>query len=164
MGLEYESDLYIDPTGLDVEWLGQPMLMMKYSGKLASAEREVARLKEKISVERARLDKDIRTEPEKYGLADVKMTEAVVMNGIITNKEFQKLTDQLIEAQYEVNMLKGAVDAVKQRKDGLQDLVRLHGQQYFAGPTMPRDISFEVKQKMQREKSNQAIKITRRRV
>lgn len=160
---EYEKDLYIDESALDVEWLGQPMLMVKYSRELASAEREVARLKEKISVEQARLDKDVRTSPEKYGLYDIKITEAVVNNAIITNKDFQKLKAELIDANYEVGMLKGAVDAVKQRKDALQDLVRLHGQQYFAGPTMPRDLTFEVKQKMQREKSNQAITITRRR-
>lgn len=160
---EYEKDLFIDESALDVEWLGQPMLMVKYSRELASAEREVARLKEKISVEQAKLDKEIRTNPEKYGLYDIKITEAVVTNAIVTNKEFRKLKDELIDANYEVGMLKGAVDAVKQRKDALQDLVKLHGQQYFAGPTMPRNLSFEVEQKMKKEKSNQAITITRRR-
>lgn len=163
MASEYERDLYIDESALDVEWIGQPQLMLKYSREYAKAEREVARMKEKISVKRAKLDKEIRIEPEKFGLSDVKITEAVVNNAIITDKEFQKLTEDLIEANYEVNMLKGAVDAVKQRKDALQDLVKLHGQQYFAGPKMPRDLSFEVKQKMQKEKSNQTIKITRRR-
>jgi hypothetical protein len=167
--LEYERDLCIDESALDVEWINQPTLMFKYSRELAKAEKEVSRLKEKISVERARLDKDIRSNPVKYKVGDIKITEAVVSNAIVTNKDFQELTKDLIEAQYEVNMVKGAVDAVKQRKDALQDLVRLHGQQYFAGPTVPRDLSAEVKQhlkdnhkKAEKEVSNSSIKIRRK--
>lgn len=159
--MDYEKDMYIDESALDVEWLGQPTLMMRYSRALAKAEKEVSRLKEKIKVTAAVLDKDIRSNPGQYKI-DVKLTEAVVNNAIIIQDEYQELQEELIDAQYEVNMLKGAVESIKERKDALQDLVRLHGQQYFAGPSVPRDISFEAKQRFEKQTSNKTIKITRK--
>ncbi|KKL95351.1 hypothetical protein LCGC14_1855490, partial [marine sediment metagenome] len=34
---KYESDLFIDDKALDIEWLGQPKLMLKYTGIQAKA-------------------------------------------------------------------------------------------------------------------------------
>lgn len=161
MEVDYQKDLHIDESALDVEWLNQPMLMMKYSKELASAERDVARIKEKQSIIRAELDRDIRLNPERFKI-DSKVTEAVVSNTILLEKSHKEISEELIEAWYEVRMVKGAVEAVQQRKDALQDLVRLHGQRYFAGPNIPRDISFEVKQQHEKQISNSAVKIKRR--
>lgn len=161
MELDYERDLHIDESALDVEWLNQPMLIMKYSRELAAAEREVSRIKEKQSVIKAELDRDIRLSPEKFKI-DSKLTEAVVMNTILLTEKHKKVTEELIEAQYESRMLKGAVEACQQRKDALQDLVKLHGQRYFAGPNMPRDITYEVKQQQEKQVSNSTVKIKRR--
>jgi hypothetical protein len=161
MEFDYERDLHIDESALDVEWLNQPMLLMKYSRELASAEREVSRIKEKQAVLKAELDKDIRLHPEKFGI-DSKLTEAVVTGAILLNDKHKKVAEELIEAQYEARMLKGAVEACQQRKDALQDLVKLHGQRYFAGPNMPRDLSHEVKLQQEKQVSNSTVKIKRR--
>lgn len=161
MELQYEKDLFIDEGSLDVECLDQPSLMMRYSRAYAKAEKEVSRLKEKMKVTQATLDKDIRTNPGDYKIS-VKLTEEVVKNAVLSSEEYQEEMEGLIEAQYEALMLKGAVDAVKQRKDMLQELVKLHGQQYFAGPSIPRDLSFEAKQRHAKQESNNSIKITRR--
>lgn len=164
MELDYERDLHIDESALDIEWLGQPSLMMKYSKELASAERDVSRLKEKKEVVMAELDKDIRTNPEDFQLEKVKITEAVVKAAILMAKEYKEVSTELIEAQYEARMLKGAVESVEVRKFALQDLVKLHGQRYFAGPNIPRDITFEVKQQYARTQANSTVKIRRRKV
>lgn len=161
MELDFEKDVFIDESALDVECLGQASLMMRYSREHAKAEREVSRLKEKMRVVQATLDKDIRTNPSQFKI-DVKITEAVVMNAILVDGEYQDLTNELIEAQYEEKMIKGALESIKQRKDMLQELVRLHGQHYFAGPSIPRDLSHEAKQRHQTEVSNHSIKITRK--
>ena len=160
MELDYERDLYIDESALDVEWLGQASLMFRYSKELAKAEREIARLKEKQAVVKAELDRDIRLVPEDFDIK-VKVTEAVVSNTILFQEEYKTITNELIEAQYEVSMIKGAVNAIHQRKDALQDLVRLHGQRYFAGPSVPRDLSHEVRQQHEKAVSNKAVKIRR---
>jgi hypothetical protein len=159
--LDYERDLFIDESALDVEWLNQPLLMMRYSKQLAKAEKEVSRLKEKQRVVFATTDKDVRTNPGDYKIS-VKLTEEVVKNAVLSSDEYQDISAELIEAQYEYNMLKAAVESIKQRKDALQDLVRLHGQQYFAGPSIPRDLSHEAKQRHDKEVSNNSIKITRK--
>lgn len=163
MELDYQRDLRIDESALDVECLNQPMLMMKYSKELASAEREVSRLKEKRDVIKAELDRDIRSNPLSFQVK-VKLTEDVVKNTILLCEEYQQIATELIDAQYEARMAEGAVKAVQQRKDELQDLVKLHGQRYFAGPNIPRDITYEVKQQHQREAANSVVKIRRRTV
>jgi len=48
-----------------------------------------------------------------------------------------------------------------QRKDALENLVRLHGQQYFAGPKMPRDVQWERQQKIERSNDIVERKLTR---
>lgn len=161
MDLDYERDTHIDESALDVECLEQASLMMRYTRELAKAEKEVARLNEKLKVTAATLDKDIRQNPNDYKI-DVKITEAVVMNAIISNEEYGEVKAELIEAQYEAKMLEGAVTAIKQRKDMLQELVRLHGQNYFAGPSIPRDLSAEAQQRHTKETANSTIKIGRR--
>lgn len=161
---DYDKDMHIDQSALDVEWLDQPKLMIKYSRALAKANREVSRLKEKMKVERAKLNKDIRSSPAKYGLEDIKITEASINGALDTHKIMIAFEYEKIDAEYEAEMVKGAVDAVKQRKDALQDLVKLHGQQYFAGPSIPRDLGVEsAKRKMERSASNSVIKIKPRR-
>ena len=66
---------------------------------------------------------------------------------------------EVIDARYEFNTAKGAVRAVDQRKESLENLVRLHGQHYFAGPKIPRDLSSEVEQHKIRKESNAKIRI-----
>jgi hypothetical protein len=161
MELEYEKDLFIDESSLDVEWLNQPLMMFRYTRERAKAEKEVSRLKRKLKVTAATLDKDIRTNPSDYKIT-VKLTEEVVKNAVLCDEEYQEIELELIEANYELSMIEGAVESIKQRKDALQDLVRLHGQQYFAGPSVPRDISHEVKQRHLKQTSNSVVKITRR--
>jgi len=159
--MNYEQDIYIDQDGLDIECLDQAKLMLKYTRLQASAKKEVSRMKEALAVEKAELGRRIRKDPDDFDLD--KVTEAVVENTIIIQPDYKRAVSDLLDAQYEYDMIRGAVEAVQQRKDMLQDLIRLHGQQYFAGPSIPRDLSYEVKQKRQKEQANAAIKIGRRR-
>ncbi len=159
--MNYEEDLRIDENALDIEWLGQAQLMMKYTEIQASNRREVDRLKEKLNLVKAELDRDIRKDPEKFKIT-VKITEAVVTGCILEQKKYKKAMSASIDAQYEYQMAGGAVQAVEQRKQALENLSRLLGLQYFAGPSMPRDLPKEVQQNQQKIRSNQAIEFTRK--
>ncbi len=68
----------------------------------------------------------------------------------------------VIDAQYEYQMAQGAVQAVEQRKSALENLVKLYGQGYFAGPKTPRDISSEVLKDQKNKRVNSNVKIKRR--
>lgn len=139
--MDYEKDIQIDPTALDVEWLGQAELMIKYTRHAARTRMELDQSKQALDIIRAGLDKDIRELPKQYGLE--KATDKAVEATIITLMEYQEAFQEYLDSKYEADMASGAVQAFQQRKDALQELVRLHGQSYFAGPSIPRDLEWE---------------------
>jgi hypothetical protein len=158
--MNYEDDLRIDESALDVEWLDQPSLMFKFAKSAAAAQREMDEAKEAIDVVKAELDLDIRNNPEKYDLA--KITEGAITNTILTQEKYKEALAFYNQKKFEYNVIKGATNAVDARKTALENLVKLHGQQYFAGPKIPRDLSFEWEQREKQKKSNQVIRMKRR--
>jgi len=151
--MNYENDLEIDEQGLDVEWLEQPQLMMKYVRIQSKSQREEEKAKEKLEFVDAELDIKIRKNPEKYKIE--KITEAAVKSTILMDTQHIEAYEEYLDAKFENNVAKGAVKAFDQRKDALENLVKLHGQSYFAGPKMPRDITKEkTKRDEDKERTN----------
>ena len=139
--MNYEKDIKIDPDSLDVEWLDQPSLMMKYARYQAGLQLDEDEAKENLDFVTTELDKEIRSNPEKFGVE--KITEGVIRNTILLTDKFKEVNKEYLTARFENNVGKGAVRSVDSRKTALENLVKLHGQQYFAGPRVPRDISQE---------------------
>lgn len=153
--MDYKDDITIDETALDVEWLDQPSKMVKYGQAAAQAKMEAELVKERLDVLKAQLDRDIRAGPEAFGIA--KITESAVTATITTHPDYQAATQELIAAQYELAMAQVAVRAIDARRSALENLVRLHGQQYFAGPSVPRDLSKEWEKQQKAKRSNVAV-------
>lgn len=149
--MNYEKDVRIDETSLDIEWLEQPSLMLKYGINESDLEKKKDLLKEKLDLTKADLDRKIRENPESFEIS--KITETVVANTIIMQDLYKEVYHEFLEVQHEYNIAKVAVRAIAQRKDALENLVRLHGQQYFAGPKVPRDIT---KERQNRDETRQA--------
>lgn len=139
--MNYENDITIDESSLDVEWLEQPQLMIRYAIKAAEARLERDLAKERLDVVKAELDKEIRMNPEKFEIA--KVTETAIQAAILTNSRYKEASEQYIQLRYEAEVLQSAVNAIEHRKSALENLVKLYGSQYFAGPKMPRDLSAE---------------------
>ena len=160
--MNYEKDLTIDPSGLDTELILQPQLMLKYAKHASEMKMEVERAKEKLDIIRADLDKKIRVAPQEFGI--VKLTESVITSTIITQVKFRAGNEEFLEAAYEANMAQGALRALEGKKTALENLVKLHGQQYFAGPSVPRDLSkeWEIKEKQRESDAGVASKLKRR--
>jgi hypothetical protein len=160
--LNYEEDIRIDPDSLDIEWLEQPTLLLRYAKNLANTRKILDEAKETLDITRAKADKDIRNNPDNYKID--KVTEGSVSAAILLHKEFKEANKEFLEAKYNVEMAQAALNAVNQRKDALENLVRLHGMQYFAGPKMPRNISDEWnKRKKDQQDSNEIVKNKMRR-
>ena len=153
---DYQKEIEIDPDALDVEWLGQPSLFMKYSEACALARKKMDRAKEHLEVTRAELDKEIRSDPEKFEVA--KVTESAISSAITVHSTFRNASALFIEAKYEFDVLSRAVQAFEQRKTALENLVRLNGQGYFASPKEPRDLGMEWQKKAATGVSNQKVK------
>lgn len=137
--MSYEQDMYIDEDALDFELLGQADKMVKYSRMLAEAQRDRDLSKESLDLIKAEIDLDIRDNPENYKLA--KITEAAITNCILMEEEYQTAQKEWNEANFQVNVMQGVIKAIEHRKSALENLVKLYGQNYFAGPSIPHNLS-----------------------
>ena len=153
--MNFAKDVEIDQDALDVEWLEQPRRMHKYATLAANARFKLDLAKERLDIGRAEIDKDVRANPEKYGLK--KDTETAVQNAILLTHVYQDLNAAYLDAKNELEIARIAVQAIEQRKDSLENLVRLHGMNYFAGPSVPRDLSKEAARKRLEEESDEKI-------
>lgn len=163
LNLNYEQDVSIDETALDVEWLQQANLMYKYARHQAETKKAMDEAKERLDFIKAKVEMDIRANPENYGLS--KVTESAVASAILLQPEYQEASKKYIEARYENDMAVAAVRAIDQKKTALENLVKLLSVSYFAGPSAPRDLSLKwnehIKRKEQKE-LNKNVKIRRR--
>lgn len=151
----FEEDVSIDPSALDTEWLEQPSRMMRYCKIAAETKREVDWAKERLDVVRAELDQGIRSDPERFGLG--KVTEGAIQNTILLQPSYRQAVDDFVMAKYENDMANAAVKSVDQVKTALENLVRLHGQQYFAGPQVPRDLGKEWEERQRQRLANERV-------
>jgi hypothetical protein len=153
--MNYDKDIRIDPDALDLEWLYQPRLMVEYARHSAEMSLHLDKQKSLLELKKAELDKKIRAHPEKFEIA--KPTETAISNAILMHPEYQEVEEQVWDAKYQMDIAKAAVRAIDGKKDALENLVRLHGQQYFAGPKLPRDLPKEWEQKMNQRRSDEGV-------
>jgi len=146
--MEYKEDLKINIEELEIEWLRQPGLYHQYAEKLAHAQRVMVKAHENVKIVTAEL-------VEKAGkggetLLGIKPTGANVESWYRQHEDHKEAKNELIDAQFEVNVLQGAVDAFVQRKKALEKLVDLWIGNYYASPKEPRsldDIAFSMSEK-----------------
>jgi hypothetical protein len=135
MEFDYEKDLAIDPHMLDEEWLLQPVLAYEYGKELAYAKRVRDKAAENVKIVRSNLVKDASKNLDKPTVANVESYYR-------THNDHLQAKDELIEAEFTVNVLQAAVDAISwDRRASLENEVKLYLGQYFAGPKEPRDIA-----------------------
>lgn len=150
---DYEEFMDIDEDSLDVEWLEQPKKMVQMVKIAAKVKINMERAKDNLAQVKAELAKKVRASPEKYGIE--KITIDAVNDVVQTNAKYIEAYEEYLEAVYENDVASGSVKATEQRKSSLENLVKLHGQQYFAGPKVPRNLSEQAtlfREKVQRSK------------
>lgn len=158
--MNYEQDMYIDEDALDIEALEQPQLMIRYSTQLSEAKRERDIAKEAVEYTSSQIEKSIRDDPEKFALE--KITESAIRGAIVRESRYQDVLKEYHEAKYQADLLQGVVSAIEQRKNMIEALIKLHGQQYFAGPRIPHDLTDLRKQKQKEIKEKIGKKLTRK--
>ena len=159
--MNYEQDIKIDDSCLDIECLDQAALFLKYARNASEKRKELDEEKQSLDITKANLDAAIRKNPENYEIE--KVTEGAIQSSILNNKRYQEAYQKYLDTKYETDMAQNAVSAFNQRKDMLEALIKLHGQSYFAGPRVPRDLSKERELKQKEVNSNIAKKLVRRR-
>lgn len=136
----------IDPDRLDEEWIAQPDFFHGYAVRAADARREFEEVKQEVEVIKAELDKDIRERPNKFDVE--KITEAVVSATVLLQPKYKAAVDKMNAARYQVDIMGAAVTACDHRKKALENLVFLHGQNYFASPRARGEDADKIKEKV----------------
>lgn len=143
--INFEKDMYIDVTALDVEWVEQSELAMRYGRLWADAKEAYERAVEDVKLVKAELTVEAGKNPDKYLGVGVKPTGANVEAAVLKHKDYQEAKEDMFHAQKHFNLLEVAKNEICfTRKSALENLVVLHGQQYFAGPKVPRDLKLEM--------------------
>ena len=142
--VNYEEMMTIDPEALDVEWLQQAGRFVRLAEEQARIKHRLARLNEKLEVQEAVVAKEVRKNPAKHGMEE-RATEGGIKAAVLLDEEVQGLRSGILKRQYELDLVTAAVRAMEHRKAALEELVKLQGQQYFAGPKEPHDLKHDLK-------------------
>ncbi len=130
-----DGDFQIDANNLDVEWTRQPDLYRQYATAAADARQGWDEAKNDVSVVRAQVEKDVRTNPADHGLA--KVTEGAIKGALDIDSRVREAEEALIEARHRYDVLNAACEALDHKKTALSKLVDLHLADYFSKPSAP---------------------------
>jgi len=131
----YQEDLSIDPLSLDEELKWQPSLFMKWTEKYSDACYQFDRSKERVETLYAQMYEAIAECPEDYGLE--RYTEPAIKQAVLQLPEYKKAKKLMHRARKNMNILAGAKDAMRQKKDALENLVRIFLSGYYSDPKIP---------------------------
>ena len=141
MKLDYKNDVKINDAALDLEWLDQAELAVKYGAEWVACKKKVAILDEKVKVVRSELViKAWKDSPKHLGQpkGSIQTVEAFYR----THKKHIKAKQELFDAEEELDLISIAKNEISfTRKTALENMVKLYASDYFAGPNVPRDLS-----------------------
>jgi len=159
MELDFDNDMSIDPDELDIAILEQANLASKYGRNLANCEKIAKQAAEKIKTVRANLSVECNQDPDSCLGKGNKATAVNVEAYYRSHSDHIEAKQEWIEAEANKEWAKIAYDAIAyQRKKSLELLVQLLQMEYFAGPSMPKNLgeAWKEKQSKNQEKGLEA--------
>ena len=128
--IDFENDIAIDLDDLHEEWRTHAQTRKKYADEVSYLEKKKQKAWELTKVTRSRL---IR-EAKELKLSSADLREAYFRE----NEEYQKAKEDQIDIEYNLSMAWNALNAFDNRKDALENEVKLWTRSYFAAPTEER--------------------------
>jgi len=171
--LDYSVDSKIDVNALDIEWLEHADLERLYIEQVAKMRKRVIKASQKYKIAnesvkstRSKLIQKCQNNPEKY-VGQSKATDKQAEAFYRTHPDYLIVKRKMIKAETKMMMAEDDHTTAVSMKDlmhftrtkALEELVHLHGQSYFAGPEVPREINKEI-----RKKTYNAMKDKKRRM
>ena len=126
----FDIDEYSD---LVRAWSTQSKLVLMYGKLYSVARRDHSREKRILKTKIAELGRKMRDDPQKYGF-EGKASETGIAAIIPAAKGIIAQEDLIIDCKYAVDILEAWMTALEDRKKQLENMVTLHGRQYFASP------------------------------
>ncbi len=131
--MEFKDQIKLDKNRLDENAIDQSDFYDEWSKKWAASVLERDKAKERIGVATAESANDIRSHPQIYGWEqDKAATDGFVTSQVPLHPKVRKAQEELIEAQYQVNMMSSAKENLEQRVHSLDILTRLYTGAYFS--------------------------------
>jgi hypothetical protein len=157
--MNYVKDIQIDENSLDIEWLEQAQLAVKYAQYWNECNTELIRAEENVKVVTAELIAKVNEDPDECLGIGIKPTVANIESFYRNHPDHKAAKERWIVAMSKKNdaeIIKNEIAFT--RKTALENLVQLHGQQYFAGPKVPRNLSNERLKFSERQENNKRIR------
>ena len=166
MVLNYAEDSKIDVNALDIEFINLPKIEERYIRQVADLKKDYIKsveleklAHERLKTVRSKLTTKAHNNAEEL-FGKSKATGPEVEAYYRTHLKYIKAKKLWIAAESEVIESESALETAKDMKDlihftktkALEQLVTLHGQGYFAGPNIPRNINRELERKETKEK------------
>lgn len=145
---EGRSVVQIDEHNLDKECVRLPSDYLKFSSLAVDAKRDYDDMKNRLEVAHAELAKEIRSNPENYGLE--KVTETAVASTVLVQPRYQKALARLQKLKHEADLAQSVVWALEHKKRTLTLLVELFGMGYFSSPKISKQGKEAVMEKTMR--------------
>lgn len=120
-----KSIFHIDENRLDQEVGRNPGLVRKYTEIKAEATKKRDDLRRASLLLEAQLKLRMRKRPGKFDLPNNPPME-LVKAAILTNVKYQKMQQELAEAEYELDLADSAVKSLDDKSKRLRDLKELH--------------------------------------
>lgn len=167
--LDYSVDSKIDKDALDIEWLNHPDIEREYIAQCSKFKKTVIRATEKLKLahealktKRSKLIRYCQNHPEDC-VGKEKATDKQAEAYYRTHKQYIKVKRRMIRAETRLAEAEEEHTTALNMKDllhftktkALEELVQLHGQGYFAGPEVPRNLNRQV---LKHEKRKEKIK------
>jgi len=128
----------IDISRLDEEWLRHPILFNDLAEACEDASFTFEAMKNQLEEVESRLNLEIREDPEKFDAPiNVKMgapSESTIAALIRVQPSYLAAKKDLLRAEHVLGRLKMDMRVMEHRKTALEELVKLHGQNYFSSP------------------------------
>lgn len=145
---ESKSVVQIDEHNLDKECIRLPSDYLKYASLAVDAKRDVDEMKNRLEVVHAELSKEIRSNPENFGLE--KVTETAVASIVLVQPSYQKIVARMHKLKHEADLAQSVVWALEHKKRTLTLLVELFGMGYFSSPKITKQGKEAVMEKTMR--------------
>lgn len=131
---DQELRLEIDELKLERELKIQAPMVRTWSENLAEAQAKYDEAKATLEVSDAELSIAIRKDPEKFGID--KVTESTISALITTHPEHKINQKRLIQARYNLDLAKAAVNGLQDKKRALTLLTDLYVHNYYSEHTL----------------------------
>jgi hypothetical protein len=126
----FRNHLKIDGNNLGEECLGQATLYDNIGNLVSEIKRDARTAKDTMEFVAARLKKDARQNPGKFGIA--KITEASLDEAVKTHDDFRAEQQKYTEAQYLADCAAVLLTAAEQRKSMIKDSVSMAIHQLYS--------------------------------